>query len=148
VLAPLRQFEDKQLDFLILLSLSGGHPRSLALLKVELERRDQRNVMQVLSDWRRQVQHFVKPAADELVEVLLAKTLLGEDNLRVRLRTLLELGHNLQHRSFEEFHAIFEELRCWAWHKLNKAEDVTLRKWIPKGSFEVASKGLLFQTRN
>ena len=184
VLAPLRQFEDKQLDFLI--SLSGGHPRSLALLKAELSRRDQRSLAQVASDWQDQVALFVNAAADEVIEELLAKTLLGEtigieddvagasvrslvqdtvilnaldpkrhprfvpqlsllrlrhwceqgeDNLRVRLRTLLELGHNLQHRSFEEFHAIFEEMRCWAWHKLKKGEDVTLRKWIPKGKF-------------
>jgi len=184
VLAASSQLEDEQLDFLI--SLSGGHPRSLALLKVELERRDQRSLAQVASDWRRQVALFVNAAADEVIEELLAKTLLGETigieddvagasvrslvqdtvilnaldpkrhptfvpqlsllrlhhwceqgkgNLRVRMRTLLELGHNLQHRSFEEFHAIFEELRCWAWHKLKKAEDVTLREWIPDGKF-------------
>ncbi len=184
VLAPLCLFEDKQLDFLI--SLSGGHPRSLALLKVELERRDQRSLAQVANDWQNQVALFVNAAADEVIEMLLAKTLLGETigieeevagasvrslvqdtvilnaldpkrhptfvpqlsllrlhlwceqgkgDLRVRLRTLLELGHNLQHRSFEEFHAIFEELRCWAWHKLNKPEDVALREWIPDAKF-------------
>ena len=57
----------------------------------------------------------------------------GNSNLRVRLRTLLELGQNLQHRSFEEFHAIFEELRSWAWHKLGRAENTTLLEWVPAG---------------
>lgn len=182
VLAALRRVSDTQLDFLI--SLSGGHPRSLALLKVELARDDQRNLIQLVNDWQDQVALYVNDVDDDVVQELLARTLLGETihhediicgasvrslvqdtvllnaldpkrhprfvpqlsllrlhqwcvqnqgNLQVRLRTLLELGHDLQHRSFEEFHGIFEELRCWAWHKLGHARDANLLEWIPCG---------------
>jgi hypothetical protein len=62
--------------------------------------------------------------------------------LQVRLRTLLELGQNLQYRSFEEFHLIFEELRCWAWHRLNKSADTTLEEWLP-GAHLVHGDGLV-----
>jgi hypothetical protein len=65
--------------------------------------------------------------------------------LQVRLGTLLELGQNLQFRSFEEFHLIFEELRCWAWHRLNKSAHTTLKDWLPHAQL-VRGEGLVHLT--
>uniref|UniRef100_A0A0G4HIT0 Uncharacterized protein n=1 Tax=Chromera velia CCMP2878 TaxID=1169474 RepID=A0A0G4HIT0_9ALVE len=175
----------RELHYLV--SLSGGHPRSLALLKKRLQNRGTLsvNLVQLEEEWRRSVHKFVEKVSDEVVEELLARTLLGErieidgsvegvsvsslvsstvilnaldpqlgqpfvpqlsllrlhiwslgdsrSAVKVRVRTLLEMGSDMQHQSFEEFHAIFEELRCWAWHKLGGRPDTTsIQAWLPE----------------
>jgi hypothetical protein len=180
VLLELQRFPEDQLDYLM--SLSGGHPRSLALLKWELEKPDdQRTLLQLERDWRDRLQSFVGRVESGVIEEMLARTLLGVEvdieetiagatvrsmvqdtvilnaldpkhptfvpqlsllrlhfwsleghsHLQVRLRALMELGLDLQHRSFEEFHLIFEELRCWAWHCLGQDFNTTLEGWLP-----------------
>ena len=56
-------------------------------------------------------------------------------DLQIRLGKLFELGHNLDWVAFEEFHMIFEELRCWAWHRLENSPAPTLGSWFRDGVF-------------
>ena len=55
-----------------------------------------------------------------------------------RLSRLLELGRDLDWVRFEEFHLIFEELRCWAYHTSKKSTATTthtLQTWFEHGEF-------------
>ena len=55
-----------------------------------------------------------------------------------RLSRLLELGRDLDWVKFEEFHLIFEELRCWAYHTSKKSTATTthtLQTWFEHGEF-------------
>lgn len=56
-------------------------------------------------------------------------------DLQIRLARLFELGQNLNWVAFEEFHMIFEELRCWAWHRLENSPAPTLGSWFRDGVF-------------
>ena len=55
--------------------------------------------------------------------------------MKIRLGRLFELGHDLDWVAFEEFHMIFEELRCWAWHRLENSPAPTLGSWFRDGVF-------------
>jgi len=57
--------------------------------------------------------------------------------LQTRLHRLFDLGHDLNWVAFEEFHMIFEELRCWAWHRLKNspAPKTSLESWFRDGLF-------------
>ncbi len=66
---------DDAIDYF--LALSGGHPRSLALLKLLLERRGQRNVAQLCEDWRKSVSEFTGVVPDHVMEEVLTRGLLG-----------------------------------------------------------------------
>jgi hypothetical protein len=179
-------FSEDQIDYL--LALSGGHPRSLALLKELLESKGQSTLVQLVELWLDSMRQFIEDVADPVMKVVLAQSLLGvtvgmketiagvsvqsliqdsvilnsmhpqerfvphlsllrlqiwcknqsiecktrtrDHDLWIRLSTLLELGKNTQHRSFEEFHLIFEELRCWAWHYLDMGSACKLKEWL------------------
>ena len=56
-------------------------------------------------------------------------------NLKLRLDLLIQLGNDLNPIKFEEFHLVFEQLRCWAWGELNKEKERTLRSWFTEGEF-------------
>jgi hypothetical protein len=64
-----------EMDYL--LALSGGHPRSLALLKNLVVSKGQRSLPQLVADWRNSVMGFVGRVTDDVMKEVLAWTLLG-----------------------------------------------------------------------
>ena len=186
------QLEKRQLHYLV--SLSGGHARSLALLKHECNITLSYTFADVLKAWHKKFSSFiVTMPSDNVIEHLLARTILNhkivsgdtihetsvqemirqtiiinsvdpqkpfvpqlstlmlrlwsdpekdEDRtpLKMRVKRLLELGEDLDWKKFEEFNLIFEDLRCWAWHLLNKSSTApcttqTLSSWFAGGEF-------------
>ena len=182
------------------LSLSAGHPRTLALLKAELTYLATTGVACVLRRWQSSYKESQPEAVhDKVIEHILAKTvykqevsldewiiLEGVNPIRVkelirraviinpidpsraitfvpqlsllflrhwsskivgsaktignRLKSLvfrlLQLGENLNPTAFEEFHLLFEQLRCWTWHKLfPQRKYETLATWFRGGVF-------------
>lgn len=182
-----------------LVSLSGGHARSLALLKHECNITLSYTFADVLKAWHKKFSSFiVTMPEDNVIEHLLARTILNhkivsgdtihetsvqemirqtiiinsvdpqkpfvpqlstlmlrlwsdpekdEDRtpLKMRVKRLLELGEDLDWKKFEEFHLIFEDLRCWACHELNKSSKTscttqTLGDWFAGGEFLCGDK--------
>jgi hypothetical protein len=180
--------EDDVLDYL--LALSGGHPRSLALLHENLRYKKNQTLLQRLTDWGSSCVGFIEDIPEEVFEELLASAILSE-RLRMRdtiggfsvqgliqssvllnefnpdmisfypqmsllrlyrwcsadktarsasrdlaacFRSLLEFGQDLQHRPFESFHCLFENLRLWAWHKKGRQGQPVLSEWYWSGA--------------
>ena len=186
-----------------LLSLTNGHPRTLALLQEE-QQYEHSNFTEFLSEWQAACFKFQADLPpDDVVKYLLAKTILGDEvswqtkvsyhipgvvegkwisikelarqtfivdsydadnpefvpcislfalrrwtqcikksgtatplnRLKRRVGMLICLGEDLSARKFEEFHLIFEQVRCWAWRHLKKNEQQTLGSWFKDGEF-------------
>ena len=185
--------DNRQLDYLV--SLTGGHPRSLALLKLHLQCGENKKLTRLQNDWARELLGYLGRVDNTLVEEMLARSLLGvpvdieeqiagmsvrqmvqetvmvnaldpvqspcfvpqlsllrlyvwsqvqsPSNVQARVADLLELGSRLEHRSFEEFTAIFEDLRCWAWHRLGRGLEATFSKWFPHAAVIHGSEDLV-----
>jgi hypothetical protein len=180
-LRPPAELSDEQLDYLV--AMSGGHPRSLALLFDQLKSQlDRRPLLDIMQNWANVLATFVAHVPDTVIEECLACSVLGEEvqltdtlaawsvqdlvqstvlinamdphlafvpqlsllrlglwakthtsatPLKALVRRLVTLGSDLQHRSFEQFHALFEQLRCWAWHRRGRQASTTFKEWFP-----------------
>ena len=177
------------------LSMSGGHPRTLEMLKYALKHL-QESVAAVMYAWQSSLEGFITDGVpDKVVMLLIAKAIFKQkvslhstienfpveqlakraviinpvrptngaefvpvisplflrlwsthrdlenansivDQVKWRVFRLVQLGEDLNHISFEEFNAVFEELRCWAWGKLFPAKShVRLRDWFNDGDY-------------
>ena len=70
---------------------------------------------------------------------------MSSPDLKMQVKRLLELGEDLDWKKFEEFTLIFEDLRCWAWHEVNKCSKTpctkqTLGSWFAGGEFLCGGK--------
>ena len=73
---PVEQLGDLELS--CLLSFSGGHPRSLAILKDLLSGARKQSMLEILKQWVSSMATFRERVEDEVMDECLARTILGE----------------------------------------------------------------------